>query len=127
LLRYRRAIGAETVRIFADVKKKHSAHAITADVPLAETARAAEFALADGVVVTGIATGEPTDPAEVAAVSAAVSIPTLVGSGVSPENAGRFAAADAIIVGSSVKQGGHWANPVDPQRAEAMRRAFTTT
>ena len=34
LLRYRRAIGAEHVRVFADVKKKHSAHAITADVSI---------------------------------------------------------------------------------------------
>ena len=59
LLRYRRAIGAANVRVFADIKKKHSAHAITADVPLAETAKAAEFFLADGVIVTGTATGEP--------------------------------------------------------------------
>ena len=57
LLRYRRAIGAERVLVFADIKKKHSAHAITADVPLGETARAAEFFLADGVIVTGVATG----------------------------------------------------------------------
>lgn len=48
LLRYRRAIGADAVRVFADIKKKHSAHAITADVDLAETARAAEFFQADG-------------------------------------------------------------------------------
>src|SRR5437867_8520713 len=34
LLRYRRAIGAEGVRVFADIKKKHSAHAIPADVSL---------------------------------------------------------------------------------------------
>jgi len=32
LLRYRRAIGAEGVRVFADVKKKHSAHALTAPI-----------------------------------------------------------------------------------------------
>lgn len=31
LLRYRRVIGAESVQVWADVKKKHSAHAITAD------------------------------------------------------------------------------------------------
>ncbi len=60
LLRYRRAIGADEVRIFADIKKKHSSHAITADVDLAETAAAAEFFLADGVIVTGTATGAPT-------------------------------------------------------------------
>jgi len=38
LLRYRRAIGADHIRVFADVKKKHSAHAITADVDLVEVA-----------------------------------------------------------------------------------------
>ena len=57
LLRYRRAIGAEGVRIFADIKKKHSAHAITADVDIVETASAAEFFQADGVIVSGAATG----------------------------------------------------------------------
>ena len=61
LLRYRTAIGAEQIRVFADIKKKHSSHAITADVDVAETARAAEFALADGVIVTGAATGQPAD------------------------------------------------------------------
>ena len=57
LLRYRRAIGAERVLVFADIKKKHSAHAITADVSIAETAHAAELFLADGLIVTGLATG----------------------------------------------------------------------
>jgi len=38
LLRYRRTIGAERVLVFADIKKKHSAHAITADVSIVETA-----------------------------------------------------------------------------------------
>ncbi len=57
LLRYRRAIGAEHVLVFADVKKKHSAHALTADVSIAETARAAEFFLADvkRCILSGIA------------------------------------------------------------------------
>jgi len=62
LLRYRRALGADRVRVFADIKKKHSAHAITADVDLAETARAAEFFQAEGVIVSGVATGRPADP-----------------------------------------------------------------
>ena len=57
LLRYRRAIDAEGVRVFADIKKKHSAHAITADVSLAETARAAEFFLADAVIMARNASG----------------------------------------------------------------------
>ncbi len=124
LLRYRRAIGADGVRIFADVKKKHSAHALTADVDLVETARAAEFFLADGVIVTGAATGRAAAPEEVEAVHAAVGVPTLVGSGIDAGNLHRFATADALIVGSSVKVDGRWSNPLDPERAATLARAF---
>lgn len=124
LLRFRRVIGAGEVRIFADIKKKHAAHALTSDVDLAETARAAQFFLADGVVVTGTATGRPTDPGDVAAVTEAVELPTLVGSGITPENIGDYAAADGLIVGSSVKRGGLWSEPLEPARLEALARAF---
>jgi membrane complex biogenesis BtpA family protein len=124
LLRYRRAIGAESVRVFADIKKKHSAHAITADVDLAETARAAEFFQADGVIVSGAATGRRTDPEDVKAASEAVGIPTLVGSGVTPENMECFAVADGLIVGSSVKEGGLWMNSLDGGRVRAVAQAF---
>src|SRR6185295_11831930 len=125
LLRYRRAIGAERVLVFADIKKKHGAHAITSDVSLAETARAAEFFLADGVIVTGTSTGLATDPSDLAEARAAVAIPVLVGSGVTPENLARHAAADGLIVGSSVKQGGVWSNALDPARVRAVAAAFT--
>ena len=43
--------------VLADIKKKPSAHAVTADVSLADTARAARFFRADGVVITGAGTG----------------------------------------------------------------------
>ena len=124
LLRYRRTIGAESIRVFADVKKKHSAHALTADVDLAETARAAEFFLADGVIVTGTSTGRPADPAEVREVRDAVRIPTLVGSGITAENLGAYPSADAFIVGSSVKKDGLWSNGLEPARLEGLVRAF---
>lgn len=124
LLRYRRAIGADQIRVFADVKKKHSAHAITADVDIAETAKAAEFFTVDGVIVSGVATGEPADPEEVAAVAAAVSVPTLVGSGITLDNLNLFSKADALIVGSWIKKDGLWSNPIDVQRARELREAF---
>jgi hypothetical protein len=124
LLRYRRVIGAEHIRVFADIKKKHSAHAITADVDIVETAKAAEFFSVDGVIVSGVATGEPAQPSEVAAVANAVSVPTLVGSGISAENISAFSQADAFIVGSSVKQEGLWSNPIDPDCARALVHAF---
>jgi membrane complex biogenesis BtpA family protein len=124
LLRYRKAIGASGVRVFADIKKKHAAHAITADVDLVETAHAAEFFGADGVVVSGVATGRETDAGEVRAVSAGVGIATLVGSGITATNLEHYREADGLIVGSSVKRDGLWANPVDPARAAEIVRNF---
>ena len=119
LLRYRRAVGAEQIAVLADVKKKHCSHAITADQDIAETARAAELFLADGVIVTGRATGEPADPAELARVKAAVKVPVLVGSGVTLENVQDYLPrADGLIVGSHFKEGGHWASPIDRSRVE---------
>ena len=112
------------MRVFADIKKKHSAHAITGDVDIAETAKAAEFFLADGVIVTGVATGQATDADEVNAVGRAVTIPTLVGSGVTPDNLGRYPGAQGLIVGSWVKEGGLWSNPLDPDRVRIMAESF---
>ncbi|MDH3302809.1 MAG: BtpA/SgcQ family protein [Acidimicrobiia bacterium] len=127
LLRYRRAIGADHVAVFADIKKKHSSHALTADVDLAGTAEAAEFFLADGLVVTGTSTGQPTSASDVATVSDRVSIPTLVGSGVNPDNVADYRRADALIVGSFVKRDGLWSNNLDPERLSTMAAAFTAT
>ncbi len=125
LLRYRRSIGAGNIRIFADIKKKHSAHAITADVDIAETARAAEFFQADGVIVSGVATGTAADAGEVQAVSRAVTIPTLIGSGIAAETIGRYADADGFIIGSSVKRDGLWRNALEEGRVRAIADAFS--
>jgi uncharacterized protein len=124
LLRYRKAIGATEVQVFADIKKKHASHAITADVPLAAAVEGAMFFGADGVIVTGAATGKATDVGDVTAAKAVSSKPVLVGSGVSPRDAAKLLAhADGLIVGSYVKAGGVWSNPVDEERARALVRA----
>jgi len=125
LLRARRALGGEDVSIFADIKKKHSAHALTADVSLAETAQAAALFGADGVVVTGPATGQPTSLEDLRAVRSALagppSTPVIVGSGATPESLPRLLEfADAVIVGSSIKRDGRWDQPVDCLRAAAF-------
>ena len=125
LLRYRRAIGAERVLVLADVKKKHAAHAMTSDVSLVETAKAAEFFLADGVIVTGATTGEPASPDEVRDVALAASVPVLVGSGITPANLAQFSTAHGFIVGSSVKHGGVWRNELDRDAVRALAAAFT--
>lgn len=125
LLRYRRTIGADRVRVFCDIKKKHASHAITGDVSLGEAAQAAEFFGADGVIVSGTATGRPTNPKDMAEVAEATNLPVLVGSGVTPESIKQLfeAGAGALIVGSSIKHDGKWFNPPDPKRCKALIKA----
>lgn len=121
LLRYRRAIGADHVRVMCDIKKKHASHALTADLTIEDCAHAAEFCGADGVIVTGGFTGRPADPEEVRRVRGAVRVPVWVGSGADPAQLGTlFAHADAVIVGSWLKEGGVWSNPVDRKRCDAL-------
>ncbi len=122
LLRARRALGADHIAIWADVKKKHAAHAVTGDLSLLEAARGAAFCGADALVVTGAATGSPASPAEVAEARGA-ELPVVVGSGVNPDNATSFD-ADALIVGSWLKVGGDWHNPVDMRRVRRVREAL---
>ncbi len=121
LLRYRKQIEATDIAIFADIKKKHSSHAITADLSISDVAREAEYYGADGLVVTGLATGLPTSPQDVQNVKNSVSCPVLVGSGVTPRDIGAlWEHADAFIVGSYFKQEGLWYKKIDPRRLEAF-------
>ncbi|MBJ7392012.1 MAG: BtpA/SgcQ family protein [Chthoniobacterales bacterium] len=124
LLRYRKQIGADHIAVWTDVKKKHAAHAMTADVTLAETVKAAEFFGADAVIITGEATGRETAAADLAAARAATKLPVVVGSGVTAHNAAAMLEhADAVIVGSALKRDGHWTGPADLERVRALARA----
>ena len=124
LLRYRKLIGADHIAVLADIKKKHASHSITADVDLAETARAAQFFGADGLVITGVATGRAANADDLRQVTEAVPIPVAVGSGLTSENLKDYwPDADMFIVGSSIKHDGLWSNPIDPARLDAFMRA----
>ena len=125
LLRHRKAIGAEHVAIFTDIKKKHSAHAVTADVDVVQTAHAAEYFLSDGLILTGAATGEAASVDELRAVYAAAKVPVLVGSGITAGNLKTYLPfADAFIVGSHFKRDGYWENPLDPGRIRGLLAAL---
>lgn len=121
LVRHRFNIKADKVKIFADIKKKHSSHAITGDISIAETANNAEYFKADGVIVTGVRTGEVADLAEVRAVKESVKIPVLIGSGVTWDNLASYAAcSDGLIIGSSVKADGQWQNKLEADRCKRI-------
>lgn len=127
--RYRSWIGGRDIRVFTDVHVKHGAHAITADRPLHELARDAEFFDSDGIIVTGQRTGNSVDLEELRMFREATGLPVMVGSGVNRENIAEiFQYADAVIIASALKHEGSWWNDVDPQRVRdfvaVARKAF---
>ncbi|HPS12225.1 MAG TPA: BtpA/SgcQ family protein [Prolixibacteraceae bacterium] len=121
LFRYRKAIGAEDIAVYTDVKKKHSSHAVTADISLEETISAAEFFLSNGIIITGLATGKEASVEEVKKAANITKLPVIVGSGITAENISAYwDFADAFIVGSYFKKEGNWQNSVDPQRVSLL-------
>jgi predicted TIM-barrel enzyme len=109
------------VQVWTDVKKKHSSHAITADISLGATAEAAEFMRSDAVIVTGSVTGDAPKLADVQEVKAHCRLPVLLGSGIDANNVAEFyQAADGFIIGSYFKTDGHWANPVEAERVRTL-------
>lgn len=119
ILRYRKQIGAENIQIFTDIKKKHSSHAVSNDISIAETAKAAEFFLSDSVIVTGKSTGEKASVEELKLVKNSVNIPVIIGSGIDTNNIHEFwDTADAFIVGSSFKKDGNWENEVQREKVK---------
>lgn len=125
LVRRRANLKAGHIKIFADIKKKHSAHAITGDVSLLETAEAAEFFRADAVIVTGSATGKEPALADVESLKQGAKLPVLIGSGITPANIPKYAPlADGLIVGSYAKHDGYWQNAVDPGRVKELSEAI---
>jgi membrane complex biogenesis BtpA family protein len=125
LLRYRKLIGAERVQVWTDVKKKHSAHAITADVSLGETAETVEFMGADCVIVTGSVTGQAPKVADIQEAKSHCHLPVFLGSGINETNLEQFyKEADGFIIGTSFKVDGLWSNAVDPLRVTQLIRRY---
>jgi len=121
LLRYRKAIDAEHIAVFTDIKKKHSSHALTADTDIVETAKAAEFFLSDGLIVTGLSTGKEANIDEIKSIKKACQIPVIVGSGITIDNVAQYLpSSDALIVGSYFKKNGYWANAPEKDKIAAF-------
>jgi uncharacterized protein len=126
-LRTRRNLGAEHIRILADVLVKHA-------VPLGPLTieDAVEDAiargLADAVVITGSATGKSAVRDDVfRAVSVAGDVPVLVGSGVSADNVAELVPpAQGLIAGSWIKVDGDVRNAVDVNRVRQLRSVLST-
>ena len=125
LLRRRKALGCEHIKIFGDVKKKHCSHALTGDLDILDEVKQAEFFLVDGVIVTGARTTEPPAVAELRRVKRQARVPVLIGSGMTPDNIRTyFSLADGFIVGSTFREGGRFLGPLEPRRLETFMKVF---
>jgi hypothetical protein len=119
-LRDRRLLGVD-IKIFADVGGKHAVP--LAPVDLEQHARDLRHrGLADGLVVSGQATGAATPLEDLKRVRSAVpDVPLLVGSGATPETAAELLSiADGLIVGTALKKDGDVNAPVDPDRVRQL-------
>ncbi len=123
-MRYRQLIGAGHVAVLADVLVKHAA-------PLAPmsarelTHDCVDRGLADGVIVTGRATGAPVDLALLEEVAGAAGDAWLyIGSGLTLERAQQLAPrVHGAIVGTALKREGRTRAPVDEARVRALVEA----
>ncbi len=131
LLRYRRELGSD-VKILADVLVKHARPLGSPNLTTA-VQETIERGLADGVILSGWATGSPPPLEDLELASAAANdTPVFIGSGANWENISTLMpAADGVIVSSSLKRRGHIEQPIDPIRVsqfvEAARRSVAAT
>ena len=123
LLRHRKNLQAEHIKIFADVDKKHSLPFPGLD--LETHIEWTDFYLADALIVSGRMTGDAPSLEKVRKTKElSRGRPLLMGSGTSAENIADFLRyADGAIVGTSIKVDGQGENPVDAQRMAAYMRA----
>ncbi len=122
-LRYRKQLG-RPIAILADVHVKHATPISEPDIVRAAKDTAYR-GLADGLIVTGPATGEAVDMDDLRRVRDAVpDRRVFVGSGAAADTVGSLlAVASGVIVGTGIKIGCDPANPIDPTLAQAFARA----
>ena len=127
LLRYRRELGTE-VGILADVLVKHARPLGTPNLTTA-VQDTIERGLADGVILSGWATGSPPSIEDLElATAAAIDTPVFIGSGANWENIAKLMqAADGVIVASSLKRKGKIEETIDPIRVSQFVDAARQT
>lgn len=125
ILRLRKQLKADHVKVFADVRKKHCSHALTGDLPLTEHVRQADFFHADGIVITGPRTGAEPEAADLVASRQASALPMVIGSGMNKDNLEHFfPLADGFIVGSTFRETGAFLGDLCPDRLESFMQLF---
>jgi hypothetical protein len=122
LLRWRKNLGAEHIKLFADVDKKHSV--AFPGIDLATHIEWTEFYLADALIVSGKMTGDAPELEKVKRARELTTRPILMGSGTTADNIAQFLQyADGAIVGTALKVDGIAENLVDVERVKRYMEA----
>jgi uncharacterized protein len=120
-MRFRRSIGATSIKVFFNVVPEFASALGTRTV--AQRAKSAVVSsLADAVLVSGPMAGEqPALEVVREAKEAVPDVPVFLNTGARAENIVEFLdVADGVIVGSSLKKDGYTWNSVDAERANAF-------
>jgi membrane complex biogenesis BtpA family protein len=127
ILRRRKELNAEHIKVFADVKKKHGSHSLTIDLDIKDEIMQAEFFLADGIIVTSQFTGLNPDKSDLVKAKDATRLPVLIGSGMNVDNiAGYLPLADGFIVGSYFRKDGKFLEKLEPGRLDKFMEVFVS-
>jgi len=125
ILRRRKELEAEHIKVFADVKKKHGSHSLTIDLDIRDEIMQAEFFLADGVIVTSQFTGIKPDTNDLIKAKSVTKLPVLIGSGMTPQNIRDYMPlADGFIVGSYFRKDGKFLETLQPERLDEFMKDF---
>jgi len=127
ILRRRKELSAERIKVFADVKKKHGSHSLTIDLDIKDEIMQAEFFLADGVIVTSQFTGINPDKGDLVKAKSVTKLPVLIGSGMTADNIQDYLPlADGFIVGSYFRKNAKFLEKLEPERLNKFMKAFVS-
>lgn len=123
IMRKKRALRSN-VRVLADINVKHSHPLI--QQPIDDLIHEAIEAGADGIILTGLATGSAPTVTDAETYKKKCGDARLyIGSGVSAANVSELMQfADGVIIGSSIKKDGKVENPVDVERVKDFLRSL---
>lgn len=125
ILRRRKELKAEHIKVFADVKKKHGSHSLTIDLDIKDEIMQAELFMVDGVIVTSQFTGINPDKNDLLKAKTATKLPVIVGSGMNANNITDYLPlADGFIIGSCFRKDGKFLEKLEPERLNEFMDLF---
>lgn len=126
VLRFRRNIGAQNIRVFFNVEPEFCS-SLGGRLPALRAKSVVVSSLADVILVSGPMAGEEPQLSAIQEIKSAVpETPVFLNTGAKINNVGDFLkVADGVIVGSSLKINGYTWNKVDPERVSQFMKSVS--